>query len=88
MPTLTATPLAMPQGKEFELDDQEFELDIRISMPTPVMPQDSVATAAGDYTCQSCASCATCAQVSCPSCAGSCASYCGICQSAYCTNYC
>jgi hypothetical protein len=31
MPTLTATPVAMPQGKEFELDDQEFELDVRIS---------------------------------------------------------
>lgn len=30
MPTLTATPLAIPQGMDQQLD-QEFELDVRIS---------------------------------------------------------
>lgn len=39
MPPMTATPVAIPQGKEHELE-QEFELDIRVSSVSalPVLP--------------------------------------------------
>lgn len=38
MPTMTTTTMALPQGTEQELD-QEFELDIRVSMPKGASPQ-------------------------------------------------
>lgn len=38
MPTLTVTPIALPQGQELELSNQEFELDIRISAAKIPMP--------------------------------------------------
>jgi len=62
MPTLIATSMALPQGTEQERDP-EFELDIRISMPTDVSPQFRVGTNASCFsiygntceaTCDSC----------------------------------
>jgi len=38
MPSFTATPMALPQGTE-EKVDQDFELDIRVSMPTIALPE-------------------------------------------------
>lgn len=42
MPTLTVTPLALPQSQELELSGQEFELDIRISSVKIPMPTSNL----------------------------------------------
>lgn len=55
MPTLTTTPVALPQNKELEASDQEFELDIRISMVEmahPTLSTSQVNTCVSNNTCE------------------------------------
>lgn len=81
MSTLT-TPVAIPQGKELEMEDQEFELDIRVSTFTTSLPTNAYTpagcpgptvscngTCAGTCTCYS--DCGTCA-TNCGTCGNSC----------------
>ncbi len=72
MPTLTATPVAIPQDT-----DQEFELDIRVATMKASMPILGPTTA---QTCDSCANDCT-FQTACGSCnsCGTCGTNCGTC---------
>lgn len=62
MPTLTTTPIALPQDKELETSDQ-FELDIRISMvklPMPTLNNTQIGV-----TCNTCIDSCGCATGAC-----------------------
>lgn len=59
MPTLTATPMALPQRTEQE-GDQDFELDIRISMLNPIEVVGPVFSGSRACTTNAIASCGSC----------------------------
>jgi len=68
MPTLTAMPMALPQGSEQEAN-QEFELDIRVTTPNVASPQ--LHNTSYNGSCEG--SCNSCTQCTCQaSCGGTC----------------
>lgn len=77
MPTLTATPMALPQGTEQEVD-QDFELDIRVLMPNVAHPQSHQVSAPGTCGCSDGSCGGTCDD---NTCAGSCGATCTCCCS-------
>jgi len=58
MPPMTATPIAIPQGKEHELE-QEFELDIRVSSVSVAPSPEFVAAKTHKNTCATLCGCPT-----------------------------
>lgn len=68
MPTLTTTPVALPHNRELEASDQEFELDIRISMVKtahPTLSNSQVYTCVSNNTCETEETCACATEDTC-----------------------